>query len=509
MGMTGSQGETVFEDKHILVVDDAETSRAYLRNVLASRGAFVDGAATGREGLAMCARQPYDLVLLDLLLPDVDGVEVLKTIRATNVTSTVVMVTGYGGIRSAIAAMQLGADGYIEKQDITSTVRDHVEFLYTLEQAMDHRAGVVAQEQLNKVRADFYSMVTHDLRGPSAVILTSVEMLAGEKVETLTPSQRDLIGIIDLAAHQLLALINDYLDFAQIEAGYLRLSLEKVDLCEVVRPSIQFARVQARAKRQTFTVDLPPTPVMAWCDAARLKQVLDNLLSNAVKYTPPKGRITLQVCVEGEQVEFRVSDTGRGIPPNLLASLFTKYHRLPDEAALGIQGTGLGLLIAKEIVGAHGGSIYAESEGVLGKGSTFVFHVPLGEIAGDADRPGGRASDGLSTVPEAAEPSGVQDADLYRAFLEESRQHVGDLRDVLHRLHDAPGDRQMIEAAGRVTHTLKGNAGAMQAAAVYDLAAQMDDVLRQAGKGEAALTPEQVASLEQMLDQIELELVVQ
>jgi chemotaxis protein histidine kinase CheA len=103
----------------------------------------------------------------------------------------------------------------------------------------------------------------------------------------------------------------------------------------------------------------------------------------------------------------------------------------------------------------------------------------------------------------------MQDAGLYRAFLEESRQHVGDLRDALHRLHGAPGDRRMIVAAQRVTHTLKGNAAAMQATAVHDLAAQMDEILRQAGKDEAALTPEQVASLEQMLDQIERELVVQ
>jgi two-component system sensor histidine kinase/response regulator len=507
--MTDPQDEAVFKGKHILVVDDAETSRTYLRNVLTSQGAFVDSAATGQEGLVMCAQQPYDLILLDLLLPDVDGVEMLKTIRATNITSTVVMVTGYGGIRSAIAAMQLGADGYIEKQDITSTVRDHVEFLYALGQAMDHRAGVVAQEQLNKVRVDFYSMVTHDLRGPSAVILTSVEMLAGEKVETLTPSQRDLISIIDMAAHQLLALINDYLDFAQIEAGYLRLNREKVDLCEVAGPSIQFAQVQARAKRQTFTVDLPATPVVAWCDAARLKQVLDNLLSNAVKYTPQKGQIALQVHVEGEQAVFRVSDTGGGIPPDLLASLFTKYHRLPDEAARGVEGSGLGLLIAKEIVEAHGGSIYAESEGVSGKGSMFVFHIPLGKIAGDTDRLGSRASDGSSTVLEVAEPSGMQDAELYRAFLEESRQHVGDLRDALHRLHGAPRDRRMIVAAQRVTHTLKGNAAAMQATTVHDLAAQMDEILRQAKKGETALTLEQVTSLEQMLDQIELELVVQ
>jgi DNA-binding NtrC family response regulator len=190
MAMADLQGVAPFKGKRVLTIDDAETIRTYLRNVLASKGAVVDGAATGQEGLAMCARQTYDLILLDLLLPDVDGIEVLKTIRAADNTSTIVMVTGHGGIRSAIAALQMGADGYIEKQDITSTARDHIEFLYALMQAIDHRAGIVAQGQLEKIRADFYSMVTHDLRSPSSVILTSVQMLTDNLGEPLTAAGR-------------------------------------------------------------------------------------------------------------------------------------------------------------------------------------------------------------------------------------------------------------------------------------------------------------------------------
>ena len=116
---------------------------------------------------------------------------------------------------------------------------------------------------------------------------------------------------------------------------------------------------------------------MAQADAERLKQVLDNLLSNAIKYTPERGQITLVLRVEGEQAVLQVSDTGRGIPKAALPQLFTKYHRVPGEATRGILGTGLGLLIVKEIVEAHGGSVQVASDGVPGSGSVFTIRIPL------------------------------------------------------------------------------------------------------------------------------------
>ena len=185
----------MLKDKHILIIDDSDTIRTYLQTVLTQKGAkAVDGAVTGQEGLAMCAERNYDLVLLDLFLPDTDGIEVLKNIRTANDTSTVVVITGYGGIKSAIAAVQMGADGYIEKQDITSTARDHIDFLYALDQAMEHRAGLIAQKQLEQIRADFYAMVTHDLRNPTSLILMAADMLRQRKPGTISTRR---IGVDD------------------------------------------------------------------------------------------------------------------------------------------------------------------------------------------------------------------------------------------------------------------------------------------------------------------------
>jgi signal transduction histidine kinase len=374
------EGVTVFKDKRILAIDDSVAIRNYLRAILARQGASVDVVGSGQEGLEMCAGdEGYDLILLDLVLPDINGIDILKHIRQEDGETTVVILTGTGGVKSAIATVRHGADAYVEKQDIAAG-SDLAGFFYTLEQALEHRAGLVAQKQLQEVKADFYSMVTHDLRGPTGNIRTSVRMLLDGTAGPLTPDQTELLDIIRWSAGKVFSLVNDYLDFAKIDAGYLRLELDDVELREMVEASVHLVRLQAQSKNQALILDLPPDPVHARADMERLPQVLDNLLSNAIKYTPEDGRITVQLRVEDGQAVLRVSDTGMGIPPDQLPALFAKYHRVPGEATRGIRGTGLGLLIIKEIVEAHGGTVRAESEGV-GRGSTFVVSIPLEQTA--------------------------------------------------------------------------------------------------------------------------------
>src|SRR5688572_11346627 len=182
----------MFAHLNILTIDDSFTIRNYLRNVFTPLDANVDGVGSGEEALAQCAQKEYDLVLLDLMLPDIGGIEVLERLRKKNDTSTVVMLTGTGGIKSAIAAVHQGADGYLEKQDVISG--DMTEFFYTLEQALKRRAGLVAQKQLQKIKTDFYAMVTHDLRSPAGDVLTATDMLLNEEFGPLLPEQHQIIS---------------------------------------------------------------------------------------------------------------------------------------------------------------------------------------------------------------------------------------------------------------------------------------------------------------------------
>ena len=372
----------MLQNKRILAIDDDTLIREYLRVVLTRQGADVVTASTGEDGLALWEGPgTFDAILLDMILPDLDGVEVLKRIREKDTVVTIVILTGAGDIRSAIAATHHGADAYVQKQDIPLS-DDPAALFYALEQAFERRAGIATRQQLEDVRADLYAIVTHDLRSPASVIQTSAEMMLDGEFGPLAPEQVELIEIISKSAMKMNALISDYLDFAQIDAGYLRLTFEDVDLQELIQESVRMVRLQAQVKRQTLTVELPPEPLLCLLDPDRVQQVLDNLLTNAIKYTPEGGIIKLSLRKENHTATITVSDTGIGIPAEHLAFLFTKYHRVPGLATRGIRGTGLGLLIVKEIVEAHGGTVTAESPGP-GKGSTFTVRLPLRPSGGE------------------------------------------------------------------------------------------------------------------------------
>lgn len=363
--------------QRVLTVDDSRAIRAFLRELLEPHVTSVvvaSDAATSRVQFGTGGK--FDLVLLDLLLPDVDGIDLLRELRAIDADCAIVMITGAGGVNSATAAVLEGADGYIEKQHLT-TAGENAQFFYALAQAIEHRAGVVAARRLEAMKSDFYSMITHDLRNPAGNVLVALKMLLAGKAGALEPKQASLVQLAFRSAEKFVGLINDYLDYAKIEAGYLQLDVGAVDLADVIRSSVEQARTQADVKEQTITLDCPPS-IPAEIDARKMEQVLDNLISNAIKYTQENGSIAVAAVVMEDRATISVADNGSGIAPDQVDKLFAKYHRVPGRQVAEIQGTGLGLLIIKEIMTAHGGSVSAESEGIPGRGTVFTLELPLG-----------------------------------------------------------------------------------------------------------------------------------
>jgi signal transduction histidine kinase len=244
------------------------------------------------------------------------------------------------------------------------------------ERVSELQAALEEIELLQRAKADFYSMVTHDLRNPAGNVLVATKMLLDGKGGELTPRQTQLVEVAGTAGEKMLRLITDYLDFAKIDGGYLRLDRESADLCALLRRAGATAEPQVGLKRQTLRVNVPDGVVTADVDAPKLEQALENLLSNATKYTPDEGSITLSLDCDDARARITVSDTGAGIDPAHQSSLFAKFHRLPGQATRAAGGTGLGLLIAKEIVEGHGGSISVQSTGVAGEGTTFIVELP-------------------------------------------------------------------------------------------------------------------------------------
>jgi signal transduction histidine kinase len=309
------------------------------------------------------------------MLPDMDGIQLLKRIRALDNECAVVMLTGVGSIKSAMIALREGADGYVEKQHLVLG-NEESELLYALGQAMAHRAGIIARRQLEEVKAHFYSMVTHDLRTPAGNIAASLKLVLAGKGGELTARQRELLDVAFNSANKLLTQINEYLDFSKIDAGYMRLERRLADLRLILEASLGQAAPQA-AERDLI-VQLHPSAQRAQglVDSDKLGQVFDNLISNAIKYTPQHGRIDLFLSVENDVATVRITDSGHGIAAGEIATLFTKYNRIPGASTRGVTGTGLGLVIVKEIVEAHGGTVTAESAGT-NTGTTFIVTIPL------------------------------------------------------------------------------------------------------------------------------------
>jgi signal transduction histidine kinase len=234
--------------------------------------------------------------------------------------------------------------------------------------------------ELNRLRAEFISVASHELKTPINVIIGYLELLQDNIYGELTPKQREICHTITKQANSLTRLIKRLLDISRFEASGGKLDPREVDLRRYLTNLESSFSVLASQRNITFNVrhgdDLPET--VFW-DEDRINEVLGNILSNAFKFTPRDGTVDLAVTESSGQITIAVHDTGVGIEPDQLPRIFDKFFQADNQAKAAAKGTGLGLAIAREIVEAHGGTISAESD--LGKGTTFTIKLPV-RIAG-------------------------------------------------------------------------------------------------------------------------------
>ncbi|MET0263889.1 MAG: response regulator [Rariglobus sp.] len=349
----------------ILLVDDDRLNLRILRSMLQTEGYVLLEMSSAESALEAYAGFQPDLVLLDVILPGMNGFEACRELRRRHGSKTapVVFITAKQESEDVVEGFSAGGVDYIVKpfrqKEVVARIRTHLEIRLLQEKQQ------VLVDQLSRANAaknKFLGMAAHDLRNPLASIRGLAEFLRDGTVGPLTDDQLELLNLIHQASQGMVTLVNDLLDVATIESGELKLELAPASLAELIEKSVTLNGLESVRKRTQIVfsekVDTPKRVM----DAAKIRQVIDNLLSNAVKYSPPGStiKVSLAVAADGSQT-FSVHDQGPGIPENERDKLFKDFGRLSARPTGGEKSTGLGLAICRKIIDAHQGSIIAEN----------------------------------------------------------------------------------------------------------------------------------------------------
>lgn len=369
----------------ILVVDDEELNVRFLSQFLIRKGFAAITAHSGEEALALVASESPDLVLLDAMMPQMDGFEVCRRLRANPETALlpVVMVTALQRPEDEAHALDAGADDFLPKPinytELMSRIRslmrikDLHDELRTNQDALEEKHDQLLQ--LQHLRESLTQMLVHDLKNPLTGIMGCTELLTMLS-ENMTEKQVSILKKLEDNTGTLLKMVTELLDVSRMEENKLVIRPEAVSVKEVFMHNIGELEYMIEKYQLVMDIHLRDENAMVWADRDLLMRIIANLLFNAIKHSQKGGKLTL-TC-EWQAAEhrmcFAVADTGEGIPAEYLEKIFEKFSQV-DLKQRGLKSDrGLGLTFCKLAVEAHGGKIWAESE--LGKGSTFKFFIP-------------------------------------------------------------------------------------------------------------------------------------
>jgi signal transduction histidine kinase len=360
---------------HVLLVEDSPSDAFLVEDALGQVGVVrfdLEQVTRISEAKEILGRKRFDVILLDLNLPDAEGVDTLLKIRDMANSVPIVVFTGVDSEAVGFRLIQEGAQDYVIKGQFQGNL-----LVRSIRYAIERKRIEEALKEADRRKDEFLAMLSHELRNPLAPIRNAVEVL---KQPNVTPFHVDWArGIIDRQLSQLTRLVDDLLDISRLTCGKVTLKRESLELTTPVLQAVEASRPLIEAGQHELHLQLSAVPLWVDADFARLTQVFSNLLDNAAKYTEEGGIIRLRVESDGTKAVVRVQDNGMGISPSSLPHIFDLFTQEPRSLDRAQGGLGIGLSLVKRLVEMHGGDVEAYSAGT-GTGSEFVVRLPLLDV---------------------------------------------------------------------------------------------------------------------------------
>ncbi len=386
----------------ILIVDDQVSAREILRELLAEQGHNLAFAGSGKEAWAKAAELIPDLILLDVMMPDIDGFEVCSRLRADPHLAEVpiIMVTALNDHYARMQGIEAGADDFITKpfdlMELEARVRtitrlnryrrllmertrrqqaeSEVHHLKEAERIRSQHQEREKQAALDRLRHTFLSAVNHEMRTPLALIFQTIEMLEDTQMGELAPQQLDALTVMRRQSEILGKMVKSLTRVAAFLSKQKTVRPVWAQLEPVLNNVIPLAEFRARSKEITVETEIASNLPSFPLDVKQMEEALTQLVDNAIKFNRPGGKIKISAQADDDWVIIAVSDTGIGIEPEQMNRIWEVLEQKADPVRRAQEGLGLGLVLARYIVEAHRGTIEVES--TPGQGSTFSVKLP-------------------------------------------------------------------------------------------------------------------------------------
>lgn len=375
-------------DALILVVDDNRQNVKVLSNMLRDAGYKVMAAFNGKDALQLAEKRAPELVLLDIMMPEMDGYETCTRFKESDELNNipVLFLSALSEVEDKLHGFSVGGQDYITKpfqqEEVLARIQTHLK-LHRLEKEREAHIEQLEEQKerlkhLIESKDEVLRIVSHDMRNPLNGIIGLSNLMLEE--EMTDEEQQELLSSIEYSGQQLLNIVNELLDAARFESDQLKLQLNEYDITDSVQRVLDLQRPNARYKNINLEAEIDDSIGTVELDQAKIEQSLGNLISNAIKFTNQGGTVNVRATIDTsneneKELLLQVSDDGIGIPEKMQKTLFEKYGKHRREGTKGEESNGLGLPIVKQFVNAHQGSIDVES--VEGEGATFIIRLPL------------------------------------------------------------------------------------------------------------------------------------